>query len=320
MIAVFPDTAAERDRWVMERRGVRAAVDAERVYAALVEPERFADGTVGDVATLFLTNRECPWRCTMCDLWRHTLPGSVPAGAIPRQIRDALDALPPARQIKLYNSGSFFDSRAIPPRDFGAIAALVGGFERVIVESHPALVGASCLAFQELLSGQMEVAMGLETAHPEVLARLNKRMTIAQYRTAAEFLRGNDIDLRSFVLVQPPFMKVAESLAWACRSIEVAVECGATAVTLIPTRAGNGAVDELAREGLFTPPQLSVVEEALRYGLGIRRARVFVDLWDIERISACDVCRPARLDRLRAANLSQQMGPAVSCVACGGAA
>ena len=48
--------------------------------------------------------------------------------------------------------------------------------------------------------------MGLETAHPEVLAGLNKRMTLDQFSTAANFLRRNGIDLRVFILVQPPFM------------------------------------------------------------------------------------------------------------------
>jgi len=66
------------------------------------------------VATIFLTNRECPWRCVMCDLWKNTLIDSVPLGAIPSQIDYALARLPAARQIKLYNSGSFFDTQAIP--------------------------------------------------------------------------------------------------------------------------------------------------------------------------------------------------------------
>ena len=35
-------------------------------------------------------------------------------GDIPAQIAYALDQLPPARQIKLYNSGNFFDHQAIP--------------------------------------------------------------------------------------------------------------------------------------------------------------------------------------------------------------
>ncbi len=58
----------------------------------------------------------------MCDLWRNTLTETVPRGAIPQQIDYALAQLPAARQIKLYNSGSFFDKQAIPPEDYEAIA------------------------------------------------------------------------------------------------------------------------------------------------------------------------------------------------------
>ena len=75
----------------------------------------------------------------MCDLWVNTLDAAVPRGAIARQIRDALATLPPARQIKLYNAGSFFDPQAIPVDDYEEIAAAVAGFDRVIVESHPGL-------------------------------------------------------------------------------------------------------------------------------------------------------------------------------------
>ena len=66
----------------------------------------------------------------MCDLWRNTLTETVPAGAIPQQIDYALEQLPPARQIKLYNSGSFFDRNAIPVEDYPAIAARTKSFER----------------------------------------------------------------------------------------------------------------------------------------------------------------------------------------------
>ena len=124
----------------------------------------------------------------MCDLWRNTLTKSVPVGAIPEQIDFALRRLGPARSVKLYNSGSFFDPRAIPPEDYEAIAARVRDFERVIVECHPAFVGERCVAFRDLLRGRLEVAMGLETAHPEVLEKLNKRMTLDQFAAAAQFL------------------------------------------------------------------------------------------------------------------------------------
>jgi uncharacterized Fe-S cluster-containing MiaB family protein len=62
----------------------------------------------------------------------------VEAGAIPEQIQFALDQLPAARQVKLYNSGSFFDEKAIPRDDWKEIAELVHSFQRVIVECHPA--------------------------------------------------------------------------------------------------------------------------------------------------------------------------------------
>ena len=59
---------------------------------------------------LLLANRECPWRCLMCDLWKNTFAETVARRIYPaHRLTYALERLPPARQIKLYNSGSFFD-------------------------------------------------------------------------------------------------------------------------------------------------------------------------------------------------------------------
>jgi radical SAM enzyme (TIGR01210 family) len=300
----------------MERRGARQPVDPDKPYAYLVEQERFANGEIGFVATIFLTNRECPWRCVMCDLWRNTLTASVATGSIPRQIEYAFERLPAARQIKLYNSGSFFDPRAIPFEDYTAIASLVNGFERVIVESHPSLIGESCFAFAHKLKCDFEIAMGLETAHPAVLEKLNKRMTLDQYSSAAARLKAANISLRSFILVQPPFMDPADSLEWACRSVDFAISCGASVMTLIPTRAGNGAMEQLIVNQQFTPPDLRMVEEAMDYGLSRNRARVFVDLWDINQVQAKNCCREARVARLTKINLSQSSRPQVLCDQC----
>ncbi|HET6216105.1 MAG TPA: hypothetical protein VFE27_03740, partial [Acidobacteriaceae bacterium] len=248
--------SAEVDNWIVSRRPARESRDPYIPYEYFVEEERTAEGAVEPVATIFLTNRECPFRCLMCDLWRNTLTETVPLGAIPAQIDHALLALPPARQLKLYNSGSFFDPHAIPPRDYGKIAQRANRFDRLIVENHPALTGEGCLRFREMLCGRLEVAMGLETAHPEVLARLNKHMTLDQFSSAANFLHRNKIDLRVFILVQPPYMPAAEALHWAERSLDFAMEHGATAAVLIPTRAGNGVMDELMANGRFAPPAL----------------------------------------------------------------
>jgi radical SAM enzyme (TIGR01210 family) len=314
----YPETIAERDAWILARRGRRNAVDPMRPWSFLVEEERSASGDVVQIATLFLTNRECPWRCLMCDLWQNTLTTDTQVGAIPAQINFALQRLPPARQIKLYNSGTFFDRRAIPPQDYAAIAEQVARFERVIVECHPALVGEDCLRFRDHLSARLEVAMGLETVHPEILNRLNKRMSLSQFQEAADHLKNNDIDLRVFILVKPPFMPEEEALEWTSRALEFAFDCGATAATLIPTRAGNGAMEDLAARGDFSPPSLATLEAAAAGGIALQRGRVFADLWDLRRKPVCTYCHEERMARLHTMNLEQSILPAAACERCGG--
>ena len=302
------------DEWIVSRRGSRNPVDPKRPYHFIIEEERAASGEIVPVATIFLTNRECPWHCLMCDLWKNTLTRSVSPGDIPAQIDFALGQVGEARQVKLYNSGSFFDAAAIPPGDYSDIAALLSEFERVIVECHPALIGPRVLQFQQMLRGQLELAMGLETIHPDVLARLNKRMTLEMFSAAAEFLQSHEIDLRAFVLLKPPFLDEDEALVWAQRSVEFGFDCHATAISLIPVRPGNGALEALN----FSPPSLQNLECALADGIRLGRGRVFADLWDLRLFSKCDACVEARRERLARMNLSQSIEPPLDCVACRG--
>ncbi len=315
--SIYPARAEERDAWIIALRGSRNAIDPFHPYAFTVEEECSASGEVLPVATVFLANRECPWRCLMCDLWRNTLTETVPVGAIPLQIDYALGRLPTARQIKLYNSGSFFDVRAIPLQDHAAIAERVGVFEQVIVECHPALVGEACFRFRDLLSGGLEIAMGLETVHPEILERLNKRMTMEQFASAAQLLRSHDIDLRVFILVKPPFMQEEDAAEWAGRSLKFAFDCGASAATLIPTRGGNGAMEKLAATGQFAPPALKTLEAAAEYGIELSRGRVFADLWDLNTVRGCASCHGRRVARLHEMNLRQNVPVPIECDECG---
>jgi archaeosine synthase beta-subunit len=313
-----PGGWAERDRWLLQRRGPRNHVDPGRAVAAFLETEPNEEGTPEPVAAIFLANRECPWHCLMCDLWKNTLTESVPPGAIPGQVRGALANLAPARRVKLYNSGSFFDPKAIPRVDYPEIAALVAGFDRVIVEAHPALVGEACLRFRDLLAGDLEVAMGLETVHPRVLPLLNKRMSLAQFRRAAALLRREGIALRAFVLLGLPFLSLEESLEWACRSVQYAFDDGAAAVSIIPTRPGNGALEALQERGRFRPPSIAALEAAVAFGLGLRKGRVFGDLWNLKEFRRCGLCFEQRQERLCAMNLRQSVPPPVTCAGCEG--
>ncbi|MFI5119769.1 MAG: radical SAM protein [Thermoanaerobaculia bacterium] len=309
-----------REASILGLRPPRNVVNPLRPYGFFAEEEPRVGGGTHRVATVFLTNRECPWRCLMCDLWKNTLEAPTPKGAIPAQIRFALDRLPPANVLKLYNAGSFFDRAAIPAEDHEAIASLARGFERVVVECHPALVGDSSLRFRDLLGGpQLQVALGLETANEEILGRLNKGMTVADFENACRFLAAQAIGVRSFVLVGLPFLGREEWAGATRESIGVSFRAGAEVVSLIPTRLGNGAMEELQRQGQFIPPTLEDLETTLgdflegKEGNAQASGLLLADLWNADALAAPPCCGAARVNRLREMNVIQRNLPLPPC-------
>src|SRR5262249_56627284 len=116
---------------------------------------------------------------------------------------------------------------------------------------------------------------------------------------AAEALAARGVGLRAFLLVHPPFVKVAERDLWLERSVEFAFACGATAVSLIPTRGGNGAMEALETAGESRPPSLRDLERAAALALPRARGRVFAELCDVERLGACRACVAAPSARRR---------------------
>jgi radical SAM enzyme (TIGR01210 family) len=300
------------DRDILLPRPAKNPVDPNRPYGFFVEQEHTETGRIEDVATILLVNRECPFRCLMCDLWKNTTDTRVPRGAIPRQIDFALERLPSAQHVKLYNSGNFSDPQAIPPEDHAAIADRMRPFSTVVVENHPRLCGDDCLRFRDLLDGELEVAMGLETAQPETLARLHKQMTLADFERAVGFLLEHAIQVRAFILLQPPFMAEADAVTWAVRSIQFAFDTGVRCCSVVPTRAGNGIMDRVQAAGDFSPPSLAAMEAVLEAGLRLGRGRVFMDLWDLERFDTCPRCGPLRAERMQRMNWTQELVPRIS--------
>jgi len=304
-------------------RGLRAsppkpAHDPWVAHGSIQEVERRSDGELERALTVFLTGAECPFTCSFCDLWRWTLDGPTPLGALPAQLRRALERLEPPlpERLKLYNASNFFDRRAVPAGDLPALAELASPFQGVTVESHANTIGPKTLEFARLIAGRLEVAVGLETIHPEAARHLNKRLELARFDRAAGLLADHGLDLRVFVLLGAPYVDPRESVDWTVRTAEYAARRGATRIALIPVRAGNGEMERLEALGHFVPPRLVQLEAALDRCLDLQPVVVEADLWDVDRLAACTQCRSRRIERLRRVNLTGRPEPPVDCPAC----
>jgi archaeosine synthase beta-subunit len=309
------------DRRIRSLRPPKANAGAHRPLSPLLEAERRPDGKIEQALTVFLTGAECPFTCSFCDLWQWTIDGPTPRGALPRQLESVLQALdgPVPDRLKIYNASNFFDQRAVPPEDLPGIARLANSFEAVTVESHANTIGANTLGFARQISGRLEVAVGLETIHPVAATHLNKRLDLARFDRAARFLSDNRVDLRVFVLLGAPYVPAEESVAWTVLSVEYAVERGASVVSIIPVRGGNGEMERLQALGHFTPPTLLQLEDALDGSLRFTGTVVTADLWDEERLVACAHSRSARIERLRRLNTTGHPEPRIACNMCGSA-
>jgi radical SAM enzyme (TIGR01210 family) len=288
----------------------------------------FVAPSLASVTSVFLAGAECTFRCTMCDLWKHTLDQPTPRGAIPKQIEFALrdrstnakvqgnaptrlpvDQTP--QWIKLYNSSNFFDRRSVPPEDWHEISKRVIRFDRVIVENHPRLIDDNARRFAGQIAGKLEIAMGLETVFEPSIRLLNKQMTLTDFRQAADRLMTMEIDLRVFILLQPPGTPAEQAIDGVFDSLRFARQCGARHASIIPTRGGNGIMEQLALGGQFKPPDATSLERCFELALQDQSSMVVtVDLWDFDKLSGlCETCSAAREQRLSTMNLTQSLLP-----------
>ena len=309
------------DQRIRGLRPPKPYVDPFAAHGSVIDEERRPDGPIARALTVFLSGAECPFTCSFCDLWQYTIDGPTPDGALPAQLERVLEqtAAPLPTRLKLYNASNFFDRRAIPAADVPSIAKLSRAFSGVTVESHANTIGPAVLDFAWQIPGRLEVAVGLETIHPVAAARINKRLDLARFERAARFLADNAMDLRVFVLLGAPHVPAEESVEWTVRTIEYAAERGASVISIIPVRGGNGEMERLRTLGEFTPPTFAQLEDALDRCLTSGTTVVTADLWDVGTLSTCEHCRVPRIDRLQRLNTTGIPEARISCAVCGGA-
>lgn len=181
--------------------------------------------------------------------------------------------------LAVFPPGSFLDDGEIFPEARERILQVIDGeksIKTVIIETRPEFVTEKKMSdiAQALPGKRVLVSMGLESSNDFVRNKyLNKSFTWKDYTRAANIIKKY-CELRSYVLLKPPFMTEGEAINDAINSIEDAFSIGSESVFLEICNVQKGSpLEALYDIGLYKPASLWSVTDVLSKFEG---ERVFV--------------------------------------------
>jgi archaeosine synthase beta-subunit len=303
-----------------DRRPDPAAPDAARRYVnQWVEDEAIGLERVR-AFVLILKTRGCYWAdekgCSMCGYSKDTLGRSATPEELAEQTDRALARYRGEPYVKVYTSGSFLDDReADPASRLRLVSGFSGTARRLLFETLPEFATADVLEpLHRAFAGEIEVALGLETTDPTVLARyVHKNAPPSEYLSAADRVRALGLRAKAYLLLKPPYLTEQESIEDVVRSVDEAAR-HFDAISVNPVHIQNGTVVEwLYHRGRYRPPWLWSVVDVLSRGAerrGTARLVSFPTAGGLARgPHNCGECDARVLAAIEEASLSQEFGP-----------
>jgi archaeosine synthase beta-subunit len=231
-------------------------------------------------AVVFLLTNGCEWAlksghgCTMCGhLAKQTrTEQSVSADHFVDQIRTALHAIDSdgIPVLNIFNNGSFFNEHEIPAEARRSVLNMINeskSIRKLLVECRPEYINESVVEeFRSIIPDkELEIAIGLESSSDRVRrVAINKGFSLREFAEAARLIKSNDISLRAYVLLKPPFLSEKEAVDDAVETIKTAFSLGVDTVSLeAVTVQRYTLVEFLTERGLYRVPWLWSILEVL---------------------------------------------------------
>jgi radical SAM enzyme (TIGR01210 family) len=256
----------ELQRLIRDLRNKANRKDRRNLISVWSEKERFK-GKIVDSLVIILRTKGCRWAyhsgCSMCGYFNDTNP-KIKEEDLINQINEAKKKYKGERVIKIFTSGSFLDDWEVPPKVRDYTYNAFEDADRIIVESRPEFVTEEKAKIMRE-KGNIMVALGLESANNETLLhRINKGFTVEDYIKAAEILMTQNVPVKTYILLKPPFMTEKQAIEEAVYSVKFAAKYSAI-VSVNPMNIQNYTlVEYLWRKGEYRAPWLWSVVEVLK--------------------------------------------------------
>lgn len=228
-------------------------------------------GKVVNAGVVILPTLGCRWGrssgCTMCGYVYDSYGSSQEE--ILRQFKAALKSLDGIEYLKIFNSGSFFDSAEITQDTTRKIFSEINAqseIAQVQVESRPEFITEDALAAKDELQAILEVGIGLETTSDYIRENcINKNFTLEDFKKALKICRSSGVKVKAYLLVKPPFLSEKEAVEDAVTSAVDAYRLGVDRISFNPVNIQKATlVEYLWKKGEYNPPWLWSVVEILK--------------------------------------------------------
>jgi len=239
---------------------------------AVAHGNDFYDGVVDSLTVILRTvgcyRARAGKACTMCGYIQDCSPTPLTSAQLVSQMEHALARAPSGEFVlKLYTSGSFFDTSELPADARRAILEMCADdrIMKLVVEARSELVTEKVLEEALSIMPRLEVAVGLESVSDAVRQEcVGKGSTFADYETAVSRTSAMGIPIKTYLLLKPPFLSERGAMQDVLRSIErIAPLSERISVNLCNVQRGT-LVERLWRRGEYRPPWLWSAVEVLR--------------------------------------------------------
>ncbi len=277
------------------------------------------DKKIVNTFVIIFKTRGCSWAlkagCSMCGYFNDSTFENISDEDIFSQYKKAMERYNDEPFVKIFNSGSFLDDSEISEKVRKKILNdLYNKVEKVSFESRPEYITEKTInETKKLFQNKIEIGIGLETADDYIRKNIiNKGFTYKTFEKSVDLLQKNNIDVKTYVLIKPPFLTERESVDDAINTVKKIKDI-ANVISFNPCNVQRRTVVEyLWRRGKYRPPWIFSVVEILKESKKIVEdtVRLKCDIaggGNIRGAHNCKTCDKKFLDAISNFSLNQNI-------------